>query len=75
MDDIPCDADGRPLRMWWWTYGLVEHEDHDRALKYIEPFFDMNPQKFSPHGDMFEYWANAIGDYEDKHWNWKFDDL
>ncbi len=31
----------------------------------------MNPQLFSPHGDMFEYWANAISDYEEEHW--KFD--
>jgi HTH-type transcriptional regulator/antitoxin HigA len=54
--------------MWWWTSGIAEDEDHDRALKYIEPFFDSEPALRSPHGDMFTYWANEISRYEQERW-------
>ncbi len=67
-DEIPCDENGRPLRFWWWTSGIGEDEDHELALKHVAKLMDMNPPLLSPHGDMLDYWAKEISDYEERRW-------
>lgn len=68
----PCDHEGRPLRFWHWTYGIVETEDYELAIKHYEKLMDKNPSLFSPEGDMLEYWGKEISDFENKRWS---DDL
>lgn len=57
-------------RMWWWTSGIGDDNDYDLAIKYFEGLMEMDPPKFSPHGDMLEYWGAAISKYEEKRWAW-----
>lgn len=68
MSDVPCDAEGRPLRFWWWTSGLAEECDLSNATMWLDKALDRNPALRSPHGDMIVYWADQIKQYEDRNW-------
>ena len=50
--------DVRPIR---------NEDDHDWALREVEPYFDNPPERGSPDADRFDVLVSLIARYEDEH--------